>query len=393
MAPTFDFDRVIDRRATASNKWRKFPPRTCCRSGSRTWTSPRRRAGRSRAARARRARRVRLRATRSRSSSRCSRTGSQKRYGWRVGPEAVVLLPGVIPGFNMALRVLDLAGRRAPGAGAGLSADPALARQHELTPRRGTARARRATAATRWTRRVRAPPSTPAPAPSCSATRTIRWAASSRATELAGMAQICLGATCRSSPTRSTATCSTRASGTSRSPRSAPRSSSARSRLMAPSKTFNLAGLKCVSAVVIPTLRCASDSWPPRRPRGQIPTSSASPPPSPPIATADAWLDALHASISRPTATTGGVRARALPRRRGPSARRPVPRLARLPGRGNLRQRSLHVLPGPARVALNDGVTFGPGGQGFARLNFGCPRALLTEGLDRMRDAFRRRPR
>ena len=46
-----------------------------------------------------------------------------------------------------------------------------------------------------------------------------------------------------------------------------------------------------------------------------------------------------------------------------------------------------------ARVALNDGVTFGPGGQGFARLNFGCPRALLTEGLDRMRDAFRRRPR
>jgi cystathionine beta-lyase len=46
-----------------------------------------------------------------------------------------------------------------------------------------------------------------------------------------------------------------------------------------------------------------------------------------------------------------------------------------------------------ARVALNDGVTFGPGGEGFARLNFGCPRAMLTEGLDRMRDAFRRLPR
>ena len=44
-------------------------------------------------------------------------------------------------------------------------------------------------------------------------------------------------------------------------------------------------------------------------------------------------------------------------------------------------------------MALNDGVTFGPGGQGFARLNFGCPRAMLTEGLDRMRDAFRRLPR
>jgi cystathionine beta-lyase len=41
-----------------------------------------------------------------------------------------------------------------------------------------------------------------------------------------------------------------------------------------------------------------------------------------------------------------------------------------------------------ARVALNDGATFGPGGGGFARLNFGSPRAMLTEGLDRMRAAF-----
>jgi cysteine-S-conjugate beta-lyase len=41
-----------------------------------------------------------------------------------------------------------------------------------------------------------------------------------------------------------------------------------------------------------------------------------------------------------------------------------------------------------ARVALNDGRAFGPGGDGFVRLNFGCPRALLTEGLDRMRKAL-----
>jgi cystathionine beta-lyase len=38
-----------------------------------------------------------------------------------------------------------------------------------------------------------------------------------------------------------------------------------------------------------------------------------------------------------------------------------------------------------ARVAVNDGATFGPGGEGFVRLNFGCPRALLEEGLERMR--------
>jgi len=41
-----------------------------------------------------------------------------------------------------------------------------------------------------------------------------------------------------------------------------------------------------------------------------------------------------------------------------------------------------------ARVALNDGTTFGPGGEGFVRLNFGCPRALLEEGLERMRSAL-----
>ena len=41
-----------------------------------------------------------------------------------------------------------------------------------------------------------------------------------------------------------------------------------------------------------------------------------------------------------------------------------------------------------ARVALNDGRTFGPGGDGFVRLNFACPRTLLTEGLERMRTAL-----
>lgn len=41
-----------------------------------------------------------------------------------------------------------------------------------------------------------------------------------------------------------------------------------------------------------------------------------------------------------------------------------------------------------ARVALNDGALFGTGGQGFVRLNFGAPRALVEQALDRMRDAL-----
>jgi cystathionine beta-lyase len=43
-----------------------------------------------------------------------------------------------------------------------------------------------------------------------------------------------------------------------------------------------------------------------------------------------------------------------------------------------------------AGVALNDGITYGKGGEGFVRLNFACPRKLLTEGLDRMADALQR---
>ncbi|HXH01923.1 MAG TPA: PatB family C-S lyase [Candidatus Competibacteraceae bacterium] len=40
------------------------------------------------------------------------------------------------------------------------------------------------------------------------------------------------------------------------------------------------------------------------------------------------------------------------------------------------------------KIALNDGATFGPGGEGFVRLNFGCPRVLLEQGLERMRTAL-----
>jgi len=40
------------------------------------------------------------------------------------------------------------------------------------------------------------------------------------------------------------------------------------------------------------------------------------------------------------------------------------------------------------KIALNDGADFGPGGEGFVRLNFGCPRSTLEEGLERIRRAL-----
>ena len=44
-----------------------------------------------------------------------------------------------------------------------------------------------------------------------------------------------------------------------------------------------------------------------------------------------------------------------------------------------------------AWVGLNDGADFGAVGEGFVRLNFGCPRALLEEGLTRMKTALAER--
>jgi cystathionine beta-lyase len=43
-----------------------------------------------------------------------------------------------------------------------------------------------------------------------------------------------------------------------------------------------------------------------------------------------------------------------------------------------------------AKVALNDGSEFGRGGEGFVRLNFACPRKTLREAIDRMSGALKK---
>jgi cystathionine beta-lyase len=48
----------------------------------------------------------------------------------------------------------------------------------------------------------------------------------------------------------------------------------------------------------------------------------------------------------------------------------------------------MDVLTNRARVAMTDGSAFGREGEGFARLNVGCPRSQLEEGLDRVASAF-----
>ena len=36
------------------------------------------------------------------------------------------------------------------------------------------------------------------------------------------------------------------------------------------------------------------------------------------------------------------------------------------------------------RLMVNPGTMYGPGGEGFLRLNMACPRALWQEGLERL---------
>ncbi len=42
-----------------------------------------------------------------------------------------------------------------------------------------------------------------------------------------------------------------------------------------------------------------------------------------------------------------------------------------------------------AGLSLNAGHMFGPGGEGFQRVNFACPRPLLEKALNQLADAVR----
>ena len=41
-----------------------------------------------------------------------------------------------------------------------------------------------------------------------------------------------------------------------------------------------------------------------------------------------------------------------------------------------------------AKVGLNNGTDYGPEGVGFARMNIGCPRFLLEQALNQIKDTF-----
>src|SRR6266508_2496396 len=104
----FDFDRVIDRRSTDSNKWRKFPPDVLpLWVADMDFPSP---PAVVRALHARVEHGFFGYLTEHNDLPEVVAERVAKRYGWRINPEAVVTLPGVIAGFNQALRALTSPG-------------------------------------------------------------------------------------------------------------------------------------------------------------------------------------------------------------------------------------------------------------------------------------------
>ncbi len=155
--------------------------------------------------------------------------------------------------------------------------------------------------------------------------------------------------------------------------------------LFAPNKSFNVAGISCGIAVVPnPELRERLEA----ARRGLVPHLGIMS-----YVAADAayrhggeWLDELLAYLAGNRDYVTRFVRDALPGvRMGPVE---GTYLAWLDCRGAVGENPHEFFLKTARVALNDGARFGPGGEGFVRLNFACPRSVLAEGLKRMHTAL-----
>ena len=380
----FDFDRVIDRRATDSNKWRKFPADVLpLWVADMDFPSP---PAVVNALHARVEHGFFGYLTEHNDLPEVVAERLAKRYGWRVSPEAVVTLPGVIAGFNQALRALT-----SPGQGLLVQTPvyPPILRsagnhglrrdEHALTRNGG---GRYAVDPAAFAAAIR------------SDTRVFLLCNPHNPVgrlygrpELEGMAAACLRRDLWI--VADEIHCDLALDGRQHVPIAAlaPEVEQRTITLMAPSKTFNLPGLKCAVAVIPNAglrerfVAAAADLVPKINVLGCTAAVAA-------YREGDAWLEALLAYLKdnrdflvrQVKATLPGV-TMAVPE---------ATYLAWLDCRGAARAGAdpYTFFLTQAKVALNDGVTFGPGGAGFVRLNYGCPRSLLAQGLQRMAAAL-----
>ena len=158
---------------------------------------------------------------------------------------------------------------------------------------------------------------------------------------------------------------------------------------MAPSKTFNMAGLYASVAIIQNAELAESFKW---VKRGIIsgPDLLALTAARAAYKDGDAWLEELLVYLQ-------GNRdwlAEVLPEKL-PGVRYCKPEgtfLAWLDWRDvGLEGNPQQFLLKEARVGLNDGLEYGIEGEGFVRLNFGTQRAILSEAVERMAAALKRR--
>jgi cystathionine beta-lyase len=155
--------------------------------------------------------------------------------------------------------------------------------------------------------------------------------------------------------------------------------------LIAPSKTFNLAGLQCGFAIIPNAelrqkFRAAREGLVPWvNAMGLIAAQAA-------YCEGQPWLERVLRYLEANRDFLGEFVVRELP---GIQMTKPEGTyLAWLDCREAGLDNPYEFFLNQARVALSDGKTFGPGGAGFVRLNFGCPRAVLKEALSRMKQSL-----
>jgi cystathionine beta-lyase len=155
--------------------------------------------------------------------------------------------------------------------------------------------------------------------------------------------------------------------------------------LMAPSKTFNLAGLQCAFAIICnPELRNQFRS----ARQGLVPWVNAMGLIGAQAAYRDcqAWLDKLLPYLQENRDFLCNFINRKLT---GITMSKPEGTyLAWLDCRKLQLDDPYEFFLRNARIALNDGRTFGMGGSGFVRLNFGCPRSILEKALSRIESSL-----
>jgi cystathionine beta-lyase len=311
----------------------------------------------------------------------------ERLYGWRVSPQELIFLPSVATGFNLVCHAVASPGDgvllqtpvyypmlRAP-ASAGLTND-----EMELTRRRDGGYevdfGRMQDAITEQTRVFIL----------CNPHNPVGRVYSGD--ELARMAEICLHHDIIICSDEIHCDLLLEGSGhvpiASLSPEVAMRTVT----LMAPSKTYNLAGLNCSFAIVQNAqLRAKlettfADLVPDVNILGLAAARAA-------YAGGQPWLDALLGYLERNLEFLLDYVENDLP---GITMARPEATYlawlschdAGIPGNPHV------FFLEEARVAMNDGAAFGRGGEGFVRLNFGCPCSMLAEALERMGEALGR---